>query len=274
MSSLTDRTDDVRITEEPLTFEMSEEWRRQWQEFEHFIERMYHFLCYAVPVEVVNYDEFPEPIAKAMKVMTANGATHVLYMSMSSIPDYQKEYGIPVHKMSQVTKLLLTLMRKSDYNWFHEKCKQTIAHYNHLCQFLEDYADKVTMPKLEVPKYDQDKTTPFMTSCVSAVRDWKEARYDSETKITKMLPFRCIVPHPARTPWGRTVRERKILTKEEYEDDETEHLVIFEMFSDDGLMANLHHLKEMFDIQDAWERATVALGAMNARFYPKEDTKK
>ena len=161
MSSLTDRTDDVRITEEPLTFEMNEEWRRQWHEFVHFIDRMYHYLCYAVPVEVVNYDEFPEPVAKAMRVLTANGATHVLYLDMRGIPDYQKEYAIPVHKMSQVTKLLLTLMRKSDYNWFHEKCKQTIAHYNHLCQFW--------------------KTMPTRLQCLS----WKS----QNTTKTKRLPL-------------------------------------------------------------------------------------
>ena len=124
------------------------------------------------------------------------------------------------------------------------------------------------MPKLEVPKYDQDKTTPFMTSCVSAVRDWKEARYDSETKITKVLPFRCIAPHPAQLPWGGHT-SRRILVSVEDGDDESVNLEIFEMFDDNGLMANLHHLKEMFDIQDAWERATVALGAMNDRFIPK-----
>ena len=59
---------------------------------------------------------------------------------------------------------------------------------------LATTSDKVTMPKPVVPKYDQDKTTPFITGCVSAVQDWKEARHDSETKITKMLPFKCVVP--------------------------------------------------------------------------------
>ena len=214
MSSLTDRTDDVRITEEPLTFEMNEEWRRQWHEFVHFIDRMYHYLCYAVPVEVVNYEEFPEPVAKAMRVLTANGATHVLYLDMRGIPDYQKEYAIPVHKMSQVTKLL-TLMRKSDYNWLPMRSVSRQLHTITIsANFLEDYADKVTMPKLEVPKYDQDKTTPFMTSCVSAVRDWKEARYDSETKITKVLPFRCIAPHPAQLPWGGIPVEESLVSVE------------------------------------------------------------
>lgn len=270
MSSLTDRTDDVRITDAPVTFEMNEEWQKQWHEFEYFIERMHSYLCYAIPVEAVNYDDFQDLIAEAIKKEVANGATHLVYMDLSVLTEYQQEIAVPVHKMAQVTKLLLTLMRKADYNWFYEKCKQTIAHYEHLCHFLEDYSDKVTMPKLEVPKYDQDKTTPFITGCVSAVQDWKEARYDSETKITKMLPFKCVAPEPS----NQGFRRRILIPVEDEEEPKPIKLETLYMYADDGLLATLNHLKEMFSIEEAWESAVVALSAMNARFYPEQGTDK
>ena len=270
MSSLTDRTDDIRITDAPTSFEMDEEWVKQWYEFEHFIDRMHYHLCYALPVEAVNYDAFEGPVADAIRKEVANGATHLVYTSLNELTEYQKENAVPVHKMNQVTKLLLTLSRKADYNWFYEKCKQSIAHYEHLCHFLEDYADRVTMPKLEMPKYDQNKTTPFITECVTAVKDWKEARYDSEAKIVKMLPLKCVSPQPESNP-----RQRKILISVDEEcNPKAINLTTFEMYADDGLLATLDHLKEMFCIRDAWERANVALSAMYSRFYPKEDTEK
>ena len=46
------------------------------------------------------------------------------------------------------------------------------------------------------------------------------------------------------------------------------------MYVDDGLLATLIHLKEMFSIEEAWESAEVALSAMNARFYPEQGTDK
>ena len=67
MSSLTDRTDDIRITDAPVTFEMDKEWEKQWHEFEYFIERMHSYLCYAIPVEAVNYDDFQDIVAEAIK---------------------------------------------------------------------------------------------------------------------------------------------------------------------------------------------------------------
>ena len=270
MSSLTDRTDDIRITDAPVTFEMNKEWEKQWYEFEHFIDRMHYHLCYALPVEAVNYDAFEGPVADAIRKEVANGATHLVYTSLNELTEYQKENAVPVRRMAQVTKMLLTLCRKADYNWFYEKCKQSIAHYKQLCHFLEEYADKVTMPKLEVPKYDENKTTPFITGCVTAVKDWKEARYDSETQIIKMLPFKCVAPRPESD-----FRPRRVLISSDAESEPKPiNLETFEMYADDGLLATLDHLKEMFSIQEAWERANVALSAMYSRFYPQEDTEK
>lgn len=292
MSSLTDRTDGVRIVDAPNALLIPEEWQRQYDELKGFYNALNRKAVYTLPVPnlgdlaTLQSSHCREPGWQKMgrptidRMVEEHGATlfsmgfahntssWALSPIMRSIieqdPHFFERLGGIALSLSEVTKSFLTFCRKGNYQWYYDKCVNAVKRYEEVCEVLEPY-NKVITPKLTVPKFDSSMQTPFILEAVEIVTAWKDERYDYETRVVRMKPSRVAIVYESPPPRILTSihEDRKVSESENFWPGEVK-----ELYPAKGLLNELRDLIYKYDIEEAWHAANAALESTKKRFYP------
>lgn len=292
MSSLTDRTDDVRIVDAPNALLIPKEWQRQYHELKEFYNALSRKAVYTLPVPNLGdlatlqsshciepgWHKTGRPTIDRMveehgatlfSVYSSADAWHkglgpIMRSIMEQDPHFFGTFGGIALPLSEVTKSFLTFCRKGNYQWYYDKCVNAVKRYEEVCEVLEPY-NKVITPKLTVPKFDSSMQTPFILEAVEIVTAWKDERYDYEKGVVRMKPSRVAIV-------DECPRARRILTsihKDGEDDDDTWWPgEVKELYPAKGLLNELRDLIYKYDIEEAWHAANAALESTKKRFYP------
>jgi hypothetical protein len=153
-------------------------------------------------------------------------------------------------EMGQVTKLFLSFRRRASYVWHYEKCITNITRYNGTCSLLEPYSDKVTMPLLRAPKFDKTREAPFITEAVKIVEDWKNTRFNYQTKSVLRLPTRVVILGEPPADCRVTVYETEFK----------------ELYDAAGLIRRIAEVLNKYDIFAHYQAANASLAEIDGRF--------
>lgn len=269
MSSLTDRTDDIRIVSAPMEFEASKMWRDSMDQLEVFIDSLVRMEY--IPIEDYTLVELnaSRPEWGKMLESLANGDT-VTLLKLHSGQARDEINPMPALSLSQLTKYFLIFCRKVSYDWYYEKCESGINDYNEMRSRLLDNTH-LALPELKVPTYDESKMLPFVKEAVEAFTQWRDNIYDTEAEIVKQLPMRALVNldysrhHTGRRSMLVPVEDADKPRKEVTPDD----LEYLDVYFTDEIAEKLREIGRRYDIVGAWEKSQVALEAMSDKFDSK-----
>jgi hypothetical protein len=267
MSSLTDRTDDIRIVSAPMEFKASKVWRDSMDQLDMFIynlERMEY-----IPIEDYTLFELNsnQPEWRKLLESLVNGDT-VTLLKLNGGEPRDEINPMPALSLSQLTKYFLIFCRKVSYDWYYEKCESGINDYNEIRNRLLDNTH-LALPELKVPTYDESKMLPFVKEAVEAFTQWRDNIYDIEAEIVQQLPMRALV-NADYSNYHQGSKRRILLSTDDADKPRKEvtlnDLEYRDVYLTDEIAKKLREIKTRYDIVDAWEKSQVALEAMSDKF--------
>lgn len=267
MSSLTDRTDDIRIVSAPMEFKASKMWRDSMEQLEVLIDHLVRVEY--IPIEdytLVDLNQARPGWEKLLESL-ANSDTVALLKLTERQPRTELNSVLPALSLSQLKKYFLIFCRKVSYDWYYEKCESGINDYNEIRNRLLDNTH-LALPELKVPTYDESQVLPFVKEAVEALTQWLDNIYDREAEIVKQLPMKALVNQDYSKYYqgGRRILvaiEDAEKAKNEIAPDDLEML---DVYLTDEIAEKLREIGRKYDIESAWHKSQVALEAMSDKF--------
>jgi hypothetical protein len=264
VSSLTDRLDGVEIKDAPIELTFPKTWKDQFSQLEKLHSLLQRRTRICVPLHLLPefIDIMPKewgqrPGVKDASAVLKRDAAGFFDFPTTMLDGAEIEHMLGL-EMGQVTRLFLSFRRRASYVWHYEKCITNIKRYKGTCSLLEPYSDKVTMPLLRAPKFDKTREAPFITEAVKIVEDWKNTRFNYQTKSVLRLPTRVVIlgePEP---------RPMTILGDI---DGETVYETEFkELYDAAGLIRRIAEVLNKYDIFAHYQAANASLAEIDGRF--------
>jgi len=256
VSSLTDRLDGVEIKDAPIELTFPKTWKDQFSQLEKLHSLLLRRTRICVPLHLLPefIDIMPKewgqrPGVKDASAVLKRDAADFFDFPTTMLDGAEMEHILGL-EMGQVTKLFLSFRRRASYVWHYEKCITNITRYNGTCSLLEPYSDKVTMPLLRAPKFDKTREAPFITEAVKIVEDWKNTRFNYQTKSVLRLPTRVVILGEPPADCRVTVYETEFK----------------ELYDAAGLIRRIAEVLNKYDIFAHYQAANASLAEIDGRF--------